>query len=206
MDFNAILAHYRESQDAFWQAWGFLCRSYLLLRKFNPLLGDSIAVLGGIVVLLASLEVFALASKLFSEKYVAAVCNLQKGICRILKWLFRHIQIILKQLATLWGVLRKLKKNSLNNLPETIAPVIPVQSQTVDRIQLAIESRALLLEVLSLDARHRVEMRRLLQEADKKLQLLGCSTQDCLITKAMTQSKGTTIKLYAQSILEMSSL
>jgi len=192
MDFSAVLFHYRESQDAFWQTWGFLCRSYLLLRKFNPLLGDGIAVLGGIVGLLAALELFSLISKLFSEKYVTAVCNLQKGICKILKWLFRQIKTIMKHLATLWGVLRR-----------SIAP--DAITQTVDRQQLAIESRTLLLKVLDTDARHRAEMRRLLREADIKLQLLGCSAQDCLIAKAMTQSKGRTIKKYAQSILEMSS-
>lgn len=207
MDFNVILTHYRESQDTFWQSWSFLCRSYLLLRKVNPLLGDSIALLGGIVGLLAALEVFALVSKIFSEKYITAACNFQSVICKVLKWLFRQIQKIFNFAAVLWRILRKLKKSSSSVLSNPIAQdSVPGGSQTVDRKRLAIEARALLLEVLSTDARKRTEMRRLLCEADTKLQLIGCSGHASLVEKAMFQSKGATIKQYARSILETSNL
>lgn len=197
MDVQTLLSYYRESQDAFWQSWGFLCRSYLLLRKVNPLLGDGIAVLGGIVGLLAALEVFTLVSKIFSEKYIAALCKFQKGICKILYWIFRQIRNILNSLLVLWRFLRRRSQRA----PQ----VVPVESETINREQLAIESRVILLEVLSTDARHRTEMRRLLREVDTKLQILGCS-QSSLIQKAMTESKGTVIKQYAQSILEAHNL
>lgn len=204
MDFNVVLTHYRESQNAFWQTWGFLCRSYLLLRKVNPLLGDGIAVLGGIVGLLVVLEVFTLVSKIFSEKYIVAACKLQRGICKVLRWLFSQTQKVLKLMAALCRVLRKKSLSNVVSLDPIAPDTVPVQSQTIDREQLAIESQALLLKVLDTDARHRTEMRRLLCEADTKLQLLGCNEHASLIAQAMTQSKGTRIKEYAQSILEMS--
>ncbi len=197
MDVQLLLSHYQESQDAFWQSWNFLCRGYLLARKFNPLLGDGIAVLGGVVGLLAALEVFTLVSKLFSEKYIATLCKFQKGICKILHWVFRQIRNILNSLLVLWRFLRRRSRRK----PE----VIPVESETINREQLAFESRAILLEVLSTDARHRAEMRRLFREVDTKLQLLGWS-QSSYIQKAMTESKGTVIKQYAQSILEAHNL
>lgn len=195
MDVQALLAHYRESQDAFWQSWHFLGRSYLLLRKVNPLLGDGVAVLSGAVGLLAALEVFTLVSKIFSEKYIAALCKFQKGVCRILSWVFRQVRSILNSLLALWRFLRTKTRKRLE--------VVPVG--TVDRTQLEIEARAILLNVLSTDARHRTEMRRLLCEVDTKLQLLGCN-RSSLIQKAMTEPKGTVIKQYARSILESPNL
>jgi len=144
----------------------------------------------------------------FSEKYITAACNFQKGVCKILRWLSRQIQKILNLMAVLWRILRKLKKSSAPDVlsNQIVSSPIPIDSQTVDRQQLAIESRAILLEVLGTDARHRTEMRRLLREADAKLQLLGCKAHTSLIEKAMTQMKGTTIKQYARSILEASNL
>lgn len=195
MGLQGLLSHYQESQDAFWQSWGFLCRMYLLARKANPLLGDGIAVLGGLAGLLTALEIFTLVSKVFSEKYIDALCNFQKGICKILRWIFRQIRNILNSLLVLWRFLRRKTQRK----PD----IVPVD--TVDRKQLAIESRAILLEVLSTDARNRTEMRRLLREVDTKLQLLGCG-QSSLIQKAMTESKGTIIKQYARSILEARNL
>lgn len=196
MDLQTILTHYRESQDAFWQSWNFLCRNYLLLRKVSPLLGDGIAVLGGIAGLLAALEFFTLVSKIFSEKYIAALCNFQKGICRILRWLFQQIRNILNSLIVLWRFLRRKAQRE--------SEIISVEFQTVNREQLAIETRALLLRVLATDARHRTTIRRLLCEADSNLQLLGCNNCTSLIQKAMLETKGTVIKQYAQSILETS--
>lgn len=208
MDVQTLLSHYQESQDAFWQSWNFLCRSYLLVRKINPLLGDGIAVLGGLAGLLAALELFALVSKIFSEKYIAALCNFQKGICKILRWIFRQIRNILNSLLVLWRFLRrKSRKKTEIVLSDSVVTEVVSVNPEVDRKQLAIDSRAILLEVLSVDARHRTEMRRLLREADTKLQLLGGNQQAAsLIQKAMTESKGTTIKQYARSILEACNL
>ena len=207
MNIDVLVFHYRESQDAFWQSWNFLCRSYLLLRRINPLLGDGIAVLGGVVGLLVALEVFTLVSRVFSEKYVAAACNFKKGICKIMRWLFHQIQKIFHLVTALLRVLKRLKRNSFDVSSNPIASdFVPTQSQKINREQLAIESRTLLLEVLGTDARHRTVMRCLLREVDTKLQLLGCSAHASLVEKAMTQPKGTTIKQYAQSILLMSKL
>lgn len=197
MDVQALLGHYRETQDAFWQSWNFLYRSYLLARKVNPLLGDAIAISGGLGGLLAALEIFTLISKIFSEKYIAALCNFQKAICKILCWVFRQVRNILNSLLVLLRFLRTKTRRK----PE----IVLSRSETVDRERLAIESRAILLEVLTTDARHRTEMRRLLCEVDTNLQLLGCD-RSSLIQKAMTESKGTVIKQYAQSILEAHNL
>jgi hypothetical protein len=195
MDVQTLLSHYQESQDAFWQSWGFLCRSYLLLRKVNPLLGDGIVVLGGLAGLLAALEVFTLVSKIFSEKYITALCNFQKGICKILHWVFRQIRNTLSSLLVFCRFLRrKTRQKSVVALSET---------ETINRKQLAIETRSLLLEVLATDARHRTAMRPLLREADTKLRILDRGDCASLVQKALIETKGTAIKRYAQSILEI---
>ena len=198
MDVQALLSHYRESQDAFWQSWSFLCRTYSILRRVNPLLGDGIAVLSGAVGLLAALKAFTLVSEIFSEKYIAALCRFQKGICTILRWVVRQIRNTLKLLLALW---RFFKKNFQPQKSETVVSK-GVTPEMTERKLLAIETKNLLLEILAADARERKKMRQLFYSADANLRILNCDNCTALVEKVAIETKGTVIKQYARSVLE----
>ncbi len=218
MNLNLILEHYQESQSAFEQLWNFLSRTYLIMRKLNPLLGDGLAVFAGIIALLALLETVTLLSHLFSEKYVTALCSFPKGAYKLMRWILYQIRETLNLAILLWRTVRRLvKKEEIVISPTEVftpgAIAAPSNSTVTSlvaidkRAEWAIEARTLLRQVLETDSRHRNDMRRLISKAAFRLEMLGLpGNWFTLVDKARVETKGTVIKQYAQRILDIAEL
>jgi Zn-dependent protease with chaperone function len=221
MNLNLVVEHYRESQDALKQIWGFLSRIYFIMRKINPLLSDGLAVFAGIMALLALLELVTLLSHLFSDKYITGLCAYPKGIYRLLRWILYQIRKVLNLVVDLLRFLWRLpKKEELAISPtEVFSPKAisqptptPIASLTlVNQIDMksiwAIEARMLLQEALETDSRNRKVMRRLIGKATFRLELLGLQGDWLtLVRNAQTETKGTQIKKYVREILRISGL
>jgi hypothetical protein len=221
MNLNLVVEHYRESQDALKQIWGFLSRAYFIMRKINPLLGDGLAVFAGILTLLALLEVLTLLSHLFSDKYINGLCAYPKGVYRLLLWILYQIRKILNLIFDLWCSLWRLPKKEAVAIsptevfsPKAIAHTSPTPTTSLalsNQIDMksvwAIEAQTFLRQVLEIDSRERRQMRRLVLKAGCKLDLLNLRGDwFILVEKVMSEPKGTQIKEYVREILEISGL
>lgn len=216
MNLNLVLDNFKESQAAAWQVWGFLSRTYMVLRKVNPLLGDGLVVFAGILALRVALDLLMLFSQFLDEKYVQALCAYPKAAYKVLLWFYHQIRKSLNLTLAVWRTLNrwsKPKKAMTVIEAEIVAEVArlnPIQSRALlcegyatnieaPEVQAA---RILLQEVLNTDGRKRKLMRQLLLKASFRLELAGLQ-QECtpLLNKAMVETKGTTIKQYTQVIL-----
>lgn len=220
MNLNTVLDNFKESQAAAWQVWGFLSRTYMVLRKVNPLLGDGLAVFAGILALRVALDLLMLFSQFLDEKYVQALCAYPKAAYKVLLWFYHQIRKSLNLTLAVWRTLNRWSKPKkamtvieaeiVTEIVTEVARLNPIQSRAMlcEGYATNIESpevqaaRILLQEVLNTDGRKRKLMRQLLLKASFRLELAGLQ-QECtpLLNKAMVETKGTAIKEEVKNLL-----
>lgn len=216
MNLNLVLDNSKESQAAAWQVWGFLSRTYMVLRKVNPLLGDGLAVFAGILALRVALDLLMLFSQFLDEKYVQALCAYPKAVYKVLLWFYHQIRKSLNLTLAVWRTLNRWSKPKKAmtvieaEIVTEVARLNPIQSRALlcEGYATNIESpevqaaRILLQEVLNTDGRKRKLMRQLLLKASFRLELAGLQ-QECtpLLNKAMVETKGIAIKAEVQKLL-----
>ncbi|MEG3877653.1 hypothetical protein QT972_09760 [Microcoleus sp. herbarium7] len=217
MNLNTVLDNLKESQAAALQVWVFLSRTYMVLRRVNPLLGDGLAVFAGILVLRVALDILTLLSQFLSEKYVEALWAYPKAVYKILLWFYDQIRKSFNLIFAIWRTLKRWSKPKVVTVieGEIVAEIVklnPTQSRAMlcEGYAANLESpevqaaRILLQEVLNTDGRKRKLMRQLLLKASFRLELAGLQ-QECtpLLNKAMVETKGTVIKEEVQNLLNM---
>ena len=218
MNLNLVLDNFKESQAAAWQVWGFLSRTYMVLRKVNPLLGDGLIVFAGILALRVALDLLMLFSQFLDEKYAQALCAYPKAAYKILLWFYHQIRKSFNLTLAVWRTLKRWSKPKKAmtiieaEIVTEIAELSPIQSRAMlcEGYATNIESpevqaaRILLQEVLNTDGRKRKLMRQLLLKASFRLELAGLQ-QECtpLLNKAMVETKGTAIKEEVKNLLSV---